>query len=104
MAKVYPLKNDNGVVVAYGFTCPGCGCDHAITILGQRAWSFNGDVNKPTFTPSLLVFAQPKSIPPGPRCHSFIREGKIQFLGDCEHALANQTVDLPDVESNEKEQ
>lgn len=29
-------------------------------------------------------------------CHSFVTEGRIQFLGDCTHALANQTVDLPD--------
>jgi len=30
-------------------------------------------------------------------CHSFIRDGKIQFLGDCTHALAGQTVDLPEL-------
>lgn len=33
-------------------------------------------------------------------CHSFIKDGKIQFLGDCTHALANQTVDLPDWEQD----
>lgn len=30
------------------------------------------------------------------RCHTFIRAGKIEFLGDCTHALAGQTVALPD--------
>ena len=30
-------------------------------------------------------------------CHHFIRDGKIQFLGDCTHALRGQTVDLPDI-------
>lgn len=29
-------------------------------------------------------------------CHSFVRAGKIEFLGDCTHALAGQTVALPD--------
>ena len=29
-------------------------------------------------------------------CHSFVIDGRIQFLSDCTHALANQTVDLPD--------
>lgn len=29
-------------------------------------------------------------------CHSFVRAGKIEFLGDCTHALKGQTVPLPD--------
>jgi hypothetical protein len=29
-------------------------------------------------------------------CHSFVTDGRIQFLGDCTHALAGQTVDLPE--------
>jgi len=29
-------------------------------------------------------------------CHSFVTDGRIQFLGDCTHTLAGQTVDLPD--------
>lgn len=28
-------------------------------------------------------------------CHSFVRAGRIEFLGDCTHALAGQTVPLP---------
>ena len=28
-------------------------------------------------------------------CHSFVTDGLIQFLGDCTHALAGQTVDMP---------
>jgi hypothetical protein len=31
----------------------------------------------------------------GKVCHSFVTDGRIQFLGDCTHALANQTFDLP---------
>jgi hypothetical protein len=30
-------------------------------------------------------------------CHYFIRDGKIEFCGDCPHELAGQTVPLPDV-------
>ena len=29
-------------------------------------------------------------------CHHFVTEGKIQFCGDCTHALRGQTVELPD--------
>jgi len=31
------------------------------------------------------------------RCHSFVRDGRIEFLSDCTHALKGQTVDLPDL-------
>lgn len=29
-------------------------------------------------------------------CHSFVTDGRIQFLADCTHDLAGLTVDLPD--------
>jgi len=82
-------------------------------------------VQRPTFSPSVLVTsghytpqweqlkpedkhcwctynaeARAKGEPESPyrceRCHSFVTDGRIQFLADCTHALANQTVDLPD--------
>jgi hypothetical protein len=28
-------------------------------------------------------------------CHSYIRNGRIEFLPDCTHARAGQTVDIP---------
>lgn len=31
----------------------------------------------------------------GRRCHSFVVDGQMQFLGDCTHALAGQTVPIP---------
>ena len=78
--------------------CPGCGCLH---IFDQR-WSFNGDMDKPTFSPSMLVNGTPdmqKYINENnPRCHSFVRDGMIQFLSDCTHELAGKTVELPEIE------
>lgn len=35
-------------------------------------------------------------------CHSFVRDGRIEFLGDCTHSNAGQTVDLPDVEEGKE--
>jgi hypothetical protein len=29
-------------------------------------------------------------------CHSYVTNGRIQFLSDCHHSLAGQTVELPD--------
>jgi hypothetical protein len=54
-------------------------------------------MDKPTFTPSLLVS---KDYPES-RCHSFVTEGQIRFLADSHHKLAGQTVDLPDWDGGE---
>lgn len=90
------------------FHCPGCDDVHGVTIEAPEGWGWNGDLERPTFTPSVLVsgtqwapeygFHKPNhDVPPGERivCHSFVTDGRIQFLGDCTHALAGQTVDLP---------
>lgn len=106
------------------FMCPGCQEMHDVTILqiGPRgyekigpAWGYNGNPDAPTFTPSILVtgvqgkyvngewtgeFVCDAAGNPLPLCcHSFVTDGRIQFLSDCTHALAGQTVDLPDVET-----
>lgn len=81
------LAGPNG---SYTVNCPACGCAHQF----NKRWSFNGDFKRPTFHPSMLVksaTATNKTI-----CHSFVKDGKIEFLGDCTHALKGQTVDLPD--------
>lgn len=80
-------------------------------------WGFNGDYARPTFTPSVLAtyeeltdggeaayraWAAAGRPQPAPkferrtvrRCHSYVRDGQIQFLGDCTHALAGKTVPL----------
>jgi hypothetical protein len=72
------------------FFCPGCKYGHSF----DQRWTFNGDLVRPTFEPSLLVNQhEPKA-----RCHSFVRGGQIQFLGDCFHELRGQTVPLGPVE------
>lgn len=94
------------------FRCPGCGYAHAINIkegIGRPVWGFNGNVDFPTFTPSVLVrtgrAVDPTFIPeegdPPEVCHTFVTDGRIQFLGDCTHELAGQTVDLPDWETDQ---
>lgn len=90
----------DGTPAGYLFWCPGCQGIHPINTErkgdGLRAcWQFDGNEARPTFSPSLLVHGDPNAVPPRPRCHSFIRAGRIEFLGDCGHALAGKTVDLP---------
>lgn len=100
MSKFYLLKDGspNNVQGLYLFHCPGCGNAHPVHTITPSAsgakWSFNGDVDKPTISPSLLC----NGCYPELRCHSFIRDGRIQFLDDCYHHLKGKTVELPDWE------
>lgn len=78
--------------------CPACKHGHMFASRGNpfsngASWDFNGDLERPTFAPSMLIKYQ---LRPGEDyvCHSFVREGRIEFLSDCTHALAGQTVEL----------
>ena len=89
------------------FWCPGCDSAHRIVHgEGPRPrWVWNGNVDKPTFSPSVLItWTEPSDNPNEfddeskdvkKVCHSFVRDGNIEFLGDCTHPLAGQTVPLP---------
>ena len=95
------------------FWCPGCDEAHGIPVDGSRGWTWDGSLDSPTVSPSILVRATlygPEKVGftkyDGPFpcegtpsvCHSFVKAGRIEFLGDCTHHLAGQTVDLPDWE------
>lgn len=102
MSKLMPIDRE-GQTVGYFFDCPGCIGGHAVFVRPHKApngasWDFNGDMEKPTFSPSILsrYTFTPESGKPDIVCHSFVADGKIQFLGDCTHALAGQTVEIPD--------
>jgi hypothetical protein len=73
--------------VSYWFCCPGCEQLHRI----NSTWTFNGDTERPTFTPSILARGEHT-------CHSFITDGEIRFLADCTHDLAGQAVPLPELD------
>jgi hypothetical protein len=76
--------------------CPACKHPHLFTIIndGRPRWEFNHNMEAPTFTPSMLcTWTEPSG---DKRCHSYVTDGKIQFLSDCTHDLKNQTVELPE--------
>lgn len=94
----------NGMI---GFHCPACDQMHfyrtkEFEFPGPK-WDFNGNVENPTFSPSLLVLTN------APRneeekinrveytqCHLFITNGQILYCTDCPHELAGQSIPLPD--------
>ena len=104
------------------FFCPGCQCGHGVRVEGPHpVWGWNGSMDAPTFTPSIVASGTEltengkrdydtwaEAGYPGERgefenrstvCHSFVTDGRIQFLGDCTHALKGQTVVLEDFDS-----
>ncbi|MCW2195009.1 hypothetical protein AB7M45_007780 [Bradyrhizobium elkanii] len=102
--KLRSATSNNGQHQRLMHWCPGCDEVHGITIkssLGPK-WQFNGDYERPTFNPSVLLQSNhdgEKRLPAGQmrtECHYFIRDGRIEFCGDSPHKLAGQTVDLPD--------
>lgn len=90
--------------------CPGCDMAHRPMIVGAHGdvplshdgsgsgpvWDWNGrDDEGFGISPSLLV----RGGTPGPAggegvCHSFLKNGLWEFLGDSTHALAGQTVPM----------
>ncbi len=93
MAKLSEITNESGKLI---FMCPGCKCVHGLNVNPKKKplWKFNGNMDNPTIKPSLLV-SWGKDLR---KCHSFITDGKIQFLTDSTHELAGQTVDMEEWE------
>lgn len=85
------------------FYCLACKESHIVCVgkksYWRQIWTFNNDYNKPTINPSILVsvnYPNYTSI-----CHSFIKEGKIQYLNDCTHNMKGTTIELLDIDENE---
>jgi hypothetical protein len=113
------LRSIEGNRVA--FTCPGCGSGHVLSVDVNASphWTFNWDLEKPTFAPSILTngtqFTEKgwqeyrdweKSGYPDRKgqlfdseatvCHAFVTAGYIEFLTDSTHHLSGRTVPLPE--------
>lgn len=96
------------------YWCQGCNDIHGVVVAGPGAWGYNANPEKPTFTPSVLTRGHrlvrdehghwtgeyrldANGKPIEEVCHTFITNGMVQFLGDCTHALAGQTLPLPEL-------
>lgn len=88
------VQDTEGKFGGYMIFCPACQCGH----LFDSRWTFNGNMEKPTFKASMLIEGwkshDEEHFRSTLRCHSFVTDGMIQFLDDCEHALKGQTVPL----------
>ncbi len=90
---------------ALQFWCPGCeviidgerrGGLHMLavnTTVRSPSWSFDGNLEAPTLSPSILT----RHGSDGMVCHSFLRAGVFEFLSDSTHQFAGQHVPMPDL-------
>lgn len=96
MAKMEKCDGKEGMFL---FWCPGCQCTHYVWTKNEGyphpIWEFNGDTDKPTVSPSIKVEYPTKD--KVEVCHSFIRNGEIEYLSDCTHDLAGSTVGMMDL-------
>lgn len=98
------LRNTKTGFIHY---CPACDEAHHYVTDGSRGWTFNGDVERPSFSPSMKItwgrFADPSyKAEPGEEdlsgiCHYFLTNGELQFCSDSTHALSGKTVPLPEL-------
>jgi hypothetical protein len=96
---------------AHAHWCPACNQLHEFAVdqpfrNGAR-WTYNGNPIAPTFSPSMNIKINTPDMGVSYQpdidssvCHYFLQGGRIQYLGDCTHAMAGQTVDLPDIPAN----
>jgi hypothetical protein len=84
MARVHDGGNHE-----FWFMCPGCGSRHRV-LMDARNRSWNGDFDLPTITGDIHTGTARHT------CRSYITKGRILYLADSTHALAGQTVDLPE--------
>lgn len=103
------LKGAAGMRLAWW--CGACQTHHQVPVDGKNAWTWNGDREKPTLTPSVRVMgtvpltdAQHADVMAGKmvtttplECHFWLTDGVIHYLGDCSHNLKGQKVPLEDL-------
>lgn len=93
---VHPWRDNNGNTGKQCYWwCVGCDEHHIWQIEATKGpnWEWNGNIELPTVAPSILTDGDR----PEKRCHVFINNGMIQYLDDCWHELAGQTVPMVDV-------
>lgn len=99
-AKLSKISNSYNNQELYEFYCPACGNSHFVQLkknVGVACWDWKGDIEKPTFAPSLKVKFNINGIKKV--CHFFFRNGIIEYLEDCTHSKAGKKVEMIDSNS-----
>lgn len=90
------LRGSDGRVQEHVFYwCAGCG--HAHSVPAER-WNWNKDVSNPTLSPSVRHYVtDPQTKAETTICHYHLRNGILEYCGDCQHNLNGQKSPLQDI-------
>lgn len=93
----------------YFWFCPACQEMHPL----PDGWTFNGNLEQPTFTPSFKHTGKQRVVKDGKWtgewvrnatgnavdwcCHYIVTDGQVAYCGDCTHAMAGQTIAMPEL-------
>ena len=99
MNEVLSIATTKGGEIGVSFHCEGCKIRHRVPVENSKCiWDWNGDTEKPTLSPSIKTqFTNDDG--KDMLCHSFVKDGNIQYLNDCTHELAGKTIPLPLIEN-----
>lgn len=106
--KIIPINYQDESLYGYEHWCPGCKRIHVIPVRGQSGepkWSFNGNMDSPSFSPSVRIFVTRPNGGQETLCHYFITGGVIDYCPDSPHKYGGQKiplVDCPETEEDER--
>lgn len=91
--------------------CPACEEVHVFTLHNSNGphWSWDGNVDAPSFTPSMLIRVNTPDLPhyqpnaASSVCHYILTAGIINYCADSTHAMSGQSVPLPDLPTHMKD-
>lgn len=83
---------------AYMWYCPACEEMQPL----PDSWTFDGNLELPTFSPSFKHEwdqgpLDPRRKPGHYICHYIVTNGQVAYCSDSTHALAGQTIPMPDL-------
>jgi hypothetical protein len=100
-SRLKTISEDDHTYEALMFICPGCATDEASGLhmlpvnsseTTQPSWEWDGNLEAPTLNPSILTGKGSEVI-----CHSFLKAGVFEFLTECTHEFAGQSIPMPDL-------
>lgn len=95
----FPCATEDATHVKLNFPGPSGLMVLPVILNGRRegtgCWTWNASMECPTLRPSVLIKGH------NFRCHSWVNDGKVQFLGDSTHEFVGQTMELLEVKSEQ---
>jgi len=76
------------------FWCTGCGAYHSVPLVGDDPWFFDGDYERPTILPSLVLHRVTETGKVVNTCHLCLTGGILYYLSDSEHRMRGQNIPL----------